>query len=96
MDRELTLRDSVGVAPNVVFRELDGEAVILNLDTGVYFGLDPTGTRIWQLIQEQAVLQAVLDAMCIEYDAEVATLEHDLLQLVNELCAKGLLHVSAR
>jgi hypothetical protein len=95
MDRELTLRDAVGVSPDVVFRELDGEAVILNLDTGIYFGLDPIGTRIWQLIREHAALQRVFDAMCIEYDAEVATLEHDLLQLANELCAKGLLHVSA-
>jgi hypothetical protein len=96
MTRELTLRDAVGVAPDVVFRELDGEAVILNLDTGIYFGLDPIGTRIWELIQEHAALQKVFDAMCIEYDAQADTLERDLLELVNELRAKGLVNASAQ
>ena len=32
-----------------LFQELQGEAVLLNLKSGVYFGLDPVGTRIWEL-----------------------------------------------
>ena len=44
--RAIGLQDSVQISEDAVFRELDGEAVILNLDTGIYFGLNRTGTRI--------------------------------------------------
>jgi len=47
-----SLDRSVCVGKDVVFRELDGEAVILNLETGTYFGLDTVGTRIWQFCQD--------------------------------------------
>jgi len=93
---ELSLRDSLAVAPDVVFRELDGEAVILNLESGIYFGLDQVGTRIWQLIQEHGSLQKVFETMCDEYDVGSDTLERDLLQLVDELYAKGLVRASPR
>ena len=91
---EHSLRDSITVAPDVVFRELDGEAVILNLESGIYFGLDQVGTRIWRLIQEHGALQKVFETMCDEYDVGSDTLERDLLQLVDELCEKRLAQAS--
>ena len=81
---------------NVVSRELEGEAVILNLETGTYFGLNEVGTRIWALIQEHRSLGKVFEAMCAEYGASPETLKSDLLQLVEELRAKGLVGVSQR
>ena len=86
-----SLETSVRVPENVVFRELDGEAVLLNLDTGTYFGLDSTGSRIWQLIVEHASLRLVWQAMQQEFEAPADVLEADLLELVDELTAKGLL-----
>jgi hypothetical protein len=91
---ELSLRHSITVAPDIVFREVDGEAVILNLDSGLYFGLDQVGTRIWQLIQEHGSLQKVFETMCEEFDVGSDTLERDLLGLMDELCAKGLVRAS--
>ena len=88
--RELSLADSVAIKPNVLFRELDGEAVLLSLDAGIYYGLDPEGTKIWELIAELGSLRLVFDAMLREYDVDTATLERDLLRLVNDLCANGL------
>ncbi len=81
---------------NVVARELEGEAVMLNLESGVYFGLDEVGTRIWALIQEHGSLRKVFEAMQREYDVAPATLEKDLLRLVEELQGKGLVTVSER
>ena len=81
---------------NVVSRELEGEAVILNLETGVYFGLNEVGTRIWALIQEHRSLGKVFEAMRAEYGASPEALKSDLLQLVEELRAKGLVSVSQR
>jgi hypothetical protein len=79
------------VSSDVVFRELDGEGVILNLASGIYFGLDETGMRMWQLIDEHGRLDAVLARLCDEYDATPEIIERDLLRLASELSDNGLL-----
>jgi hypothetical protein len=87
---DLSLNDSITIPDTVLFRELDGEAVLLNLKTGTYFGLNPVATRIWQLIAEQHSLARVLQTMADEYDVDRDLLHKDLMELVEQLCAKGL------
>ena len=79
---------------NVVSRELEGEAVILNLESGVYFGLNEVGARIWALIQQYGSLRKVLEAMQQEYEVAPQVLENDLLQLIEQLQARGLVTLS--
>jgi hypothetical protein len=79
------------IPDEVIFRELDGEAVVLNLDTGIYFGLDAVGTRIWRLLEERKPLKAVLDTLIDEYEAPPDRLQRDLLAFVERLDTKGLL-----
>ena len=79
------------IPDEVIFRELDGEAVVLNLDTGIYFGLDAVGTRIWRLLEERKPLKAVLDTLIEEYEAPPDRLQRDLLAFVERLDDKGLL-----
>jgi hypothetical protein len=86
-----TLDAAFRIPDDVVFRELDGEAVVLNLDTGIYFGLDVIGTRIWRLIEARKPLRIVLGTMVEEYDAPPDRLERDLLAFVERLTGKGLL-----
>ena len=90
---DLTLRDSIAVADDVLFRELDGEAVLLNLKTGVYFGLNGVATRMWALIADPHSLARVADALAAEYDVEPRTLETDLLDLGRQLCDGGLCQI---
>jgi coenzyme PQQ synthesis protein D (PqqD) len=78
---------------DVVFRDLDGEAVLLDLKTGVYFGLDPIGTRIWLLLHERRRLAEVRDVLVGEYDVTAEVLGDDLLRFVGELAAEGLLEL---
>ena len=54
----ISLDSRVTIGPDVVFRELDGEAVILNLETGLYFGLNEMGTRIWQRLDAHGEVRA--------------------------------------
>jgi len=54
-----SLDRSVRVGKDVMFRELDGEAVLLNLESGKYYGLDPVGSRIWQFVQQTPLLRSV-------------------------------------
>jgi hypothetical protein len=87
----VSLTDAFVPAPDVVFRELDGEAVVLDLAGGTYFGLNASGTRMWQLIQEHRELEPVAVALAGEFDAPSARIESDLLTFVSHLERKGLL-----
>jgi hypothetical protein len=86
---------SCRVSDGVVFRELDGEAVLLNLDSGMYFGLDRVGTRVWQLIEEHGRLDAVVERLLEEYDVAPDVLRADVATLVTALVDKGLVVVAA-
>lgn len=91
---QLSLESRVSISDDAVFRELDGEAVILHLESGMYYGLDPVGTRLWQLIDSHHELRPVYDAALEEFDVDPATLQKDLLQLVSDLATRQLVVVS--
>jgi Coenzyme PQQ synthesis protein D (PqqD) len=93
MQGEISRASTARIREDVVFRKLEGEAVILNLATGTYYGLDAVGTRIWELIQEQGRVDAVLDGLLRKYEVEPARCEQDLLGLLRELSAKGLIEI---
>jgi len=88
------LESAVAIPEDVVFRELDGEAVILNLATGIYFGLDPVGTRMWQLLAERRQLRHVWQALQDEYEAAPDRLERDLIEFVELLHARQLVTIA--
>ncbi|HEY7792059.1 MAG TPA: PqqD family protein [Vicinamibacterales bacterium] len=78
------------VSEAVVARELDGEMVLLDLDSGTYFGLDRVGTRMWQILVDGASADDIVDRLFAEYDVPRETLQHDVLRLLEQLRAKGL------
>ena len=86
----LSLTDRLVKSEDALFRELDAEAVLLNLRTGVYYGLDAVGTRAWQLLVEHGDLAHVRDVMLDEYDVDRGALEQDLLDLGRQLHDAGL------
>jgi len=88
----LTLRTRVVASLDVVHRELDGEAVLLNLDTGMYFGLDEVGTRVWSCLREATDLAAIHRTLLDEYEVAADRLEADLIELVGALAEQGLVH----
>jgi hypothetical protein len=83
--------DRWAINPAVVFKELDGEMVLLHLDSGVYFGLDPVGTRIWSLLGAGADVRSVCAGMLEEFDVAAAVIEADVLRLIGELRAQNLI-----
>jgi hypothetical protein len=89
----VTLSSRAKPSDDVLFQEVGGEAVLLNLANERYFGLDPVGTRIWVLLGEDGDLQQVFDTLCAEYEVEPSRLETDLLTLVGELADAGLVTV---
>jgi Coenzyme PQQ synthesis protein D (PqqD) len=89
----VTLDSRVQVNEDVLFQELQGEAVLLNLKSGIYFGLDPIGTRIWQLFAEHDALSEIVQVITEEYDVARDRCEADLVMLVTELECQGLIRL---
>ena len=92
-NEHLSLDSIVTISDDVAFRDLEGEAVMLNLESSLYFGLNHVGTRIWFLIQEYRSLRKVFEAMRAQYRVNPEMLERDLFNLVEKLRAKGLVTV---
>ena len=88
---QLTIDDAVTLNDAVVFTELDGEAVLLDVQRGTYFGLDPVGTRVWQSLVEHGSARPVLASLLEEFDVAPETLEQDIIQLLGELTANDLI-----
>jgi hypothetical protein len=90
----ISLSSSIRISDDAVFREIDGEAVVLNLASGIYFGLNSVGTRAWQLIEQLGALDAVCSALVEEFDVDRQTAARDLTGLVSELSARRLVEVA--
>jgi hypothetical protein len=93
LERKVSGCSIVVAAKDQISCDLAGEAVILNLKSGVYYGLDAVGARVWNLIQEPMIVNDVRDAILKEYDVEPGRCEGDLLALLHQLVSEGLIEV---
>ena len=84
---------TIKIAEDVVFQELDGEAVLLNMRTGIYFGLNAVGTRIWQLLSEHGEVQTVTTMLLDQYNVSEDQLRNHLSDFIEKLKSKGLVEV---
>ena len=91
----MTLESVVVASSGQVSCDLGGEAAILNLDTGIYYGLDPVGARIWSLIETPRSVAAIRDAILQEFDVESERCEKDIFALLEKLLAEGLITVGS-
>ncbi|HYO78103.1 MAG TPA: PqqD family protein [Thermoanaerobaculia bacterium] len=78
------------VASGVVFNHVGEEIVLLDLNRGVYFGLDPIGARIWQALAEGADEAEIANAVAAEYETDSETALEDVRRLVAELREAGV------
>ncbi len=76
-------------------RELEGESVLLNLDSERYFGLDETGTRMWSVLRTCKSIEAAYQKLMDEYEVDAQLLRRDLSELVGKLLDQGLVEVNS-
>ena len=79
------------LSPDVLYRDLEGQAVILDLSSGLYFGLNEVGTRIWTLMSEGRGVDDIAQILSREYEADVKTIERDIQNLADALRARNLI-----
>ncbi|MDH3744747.1 MAG: PqqD family protein [Acidobacteriota bacterium] len=84
------------VPAGVQVREIDGEAILLNLDSGLYFGLNATGSRFLADVTRFETIERAFEDLLETYDAEPEELRAALSELLAELVENGLIELSAR
>lgn len=89
----MKLSEKARISQDVLARKVDEETVMLDLANGTYFGLDPVGTRIWELLGEGKTLAEICDVMRGEYDVSREDIERDVINLVGELVNRGLVNL---
>ena len=80
----------VEVPKHTVFREIDGKAIALNLDTGEYYSMNEMATRMWMLLEMETPPKAIVAVIEAEYDVDIEQVERDLKAFVEDLLANGL------
>jgi len=93
--RPLSGSSTIVAAKKQVSCDLAGQAAILNLESGLYYGLEDVGARIWDLIQEPRTVRQLRDLLTKEYDVEPERCERDLLSLLARLATAGLVEIRA-
>jgi hypothetical protein len=89
----VSLTDRAATPGHVLVRFLDRESVLLNLETEQYFGLDETGTRMWQLVTAAPNIDHAYHELLAEFDVEPELLRSNLIELLGRLVDSGLLQV---
>ena len=90
---ELSGSTIVTVSKDYVYCKVEDEMVLLGMEDGIYYGLNPVGAFIWEEIKEPKTIDEIRDAILGEYEVEKNECERDLHELLLELVNKGLVEV---
>lgn len=90
----MNLSDKVSIPTQVMARTVGDETVILDLASGIYYGLDPVGARMWQLMTDGQTLEVICETLLDEYEVTPEALVGDILRLIHELRVKGLVSLA--
>lgn len=89
----ITLDTIISLHQDIYTQEIGQETILLDLQSGFYFGLDPVGTRMWQLLRQHGALRPAYETLLKEYNVEPERLETDLIALTTKMIDRGLASV---
>lgn len=75
----------------VAWRVLDGQAYIVSLDRGCLHKLNPVGTRMWELLNEERPLRSIIETILNEFDVDRTAVENDITDFAEKLLDAGII-----
>jgi len=90
---QIRWEDVLQTVDSQVSTRLGDEVAILELDQGVYFGLNPTGARIWELLASPVAVKDIHARIVSEYEVDDETARRDVLDALEQLRAASLIKV---
>lgn len=83
--------------PKLSAAEMDGKTVMMDIERGRYFALDPVGGAVWELLEQPATVAQVIDHVAQSFDApDPEVLRRDLQEFLGELLEQGLIETVTR
>ena len=77
--------------PGIVAESIDGEVIIINLNSGAYYSSTSTGERIWQSLTHGLSLREAIDLICTEYEGDPGYIQQQVIDFAMELRDEGLI-----
>jgi hypothetical protein len=93
-NQPIDLNSKVIISDSVLFRKLDEESVLLNLENEMYYGLDKVGTSMWVALESSESISLAYRKLLAEYDVDSDQLQSDLVELVRNLLEHKLIIVT--
>lgn len=90
---KITLQTRVVASSRQISCDLANEAVILSLEDGVYYGLNPVASRVWVLVQQPQTIHEIREVLLSEFEIEESVCTRDLIDLFGQLKQRGLIEV---
>lgn len=89
----ITPESTVAQIDGIVASDIDDEKVMMSIENGEYYGLEPVGSRIWEMIEEPVRVTGIIDLLLGQYDVDRETCERDVLAFLNELDVAEIVRV---
>jgi hypothetical protein len=84
----------VAQTKELVSSDLDGETVLLSIETGKYYNMDPIGSRIWELIKDPMSVSQLIDILLDEFNVDREQCEKEVLAFLNKLAEDHLIQLT--
>src|ERR671937_1527242 len=95
MTNEALLAQKAGTPEHVVYRPFVKETVVLNLQTGKYHGVNPTGGRMLEVVERSETIGAAAKQLANEFETPLEVIEADLCDFCRDLLERGLIELRA-
>ena len=93
--KSISTESIVNQIEDIVASDIDDEKVMMSVEKGQYYSLDPVGSRVWELIEKPVKVTDLIDALLMKYEADRETCERDVLAFLEDLHEDGILQVES-
>ena len=90
----ISKRARIAINPQHLVAELDGDVVIMSIDTGTYYGLDAVGACVWKLLEQPRTFADVIDGVVEHFEVDAEVVEKDLTAFLKEMQSEGIVSVT--
>ncbi len=89
----ITAESRISQNKDILASNIDEEKVMMSVEKGLYYGLNPVGSQLWDLLEKNITVSSLIDAVLLKYDVDREDCERDVLEFLADLYKKGILHV---
>jgi hypothetical protein len=91
----LTMSSHLVRVPDLLSADMDGDLVMMSVESGEYYGVGGVGPRIWELLEQPITVDAIVAVICAEFEVEETRCREDVLTFARQLVETGLVRLAA-